>query len=315
MASWCHEELVKRMDVPHDFTVIADPRRIGDFTSELAAAEAIVGWPLTHEILVRCPRLRLVQAAGAGVDGIDFGRIPPGVRVANTFHHEVAIAEYVIMAMLMLSRKAVEHDLRLRRGIWDGSCIWGETPVLGELYGQSLLLIGLGHIARETAVRARAFGMRILGASRNPSPPGPWDRVIAFASWESLLPEADWVVPCCPLTPQTSGLIGAAQIARMKPSAHLINMTRGKVLDESAVFDALRTRRIAGAALDVWYRYPSDPAETCLPSNLPFHELPNVLLSPHNSAWTMRTIMGRVADIAANLNRLARGDALLNVLH
>lgn len=315
MASWCHEELLKRMEVSHEFTLIRDPRRIDEFADALAAAEVIVGWPLTQAVIERCPKLRLIQASGAGVDGMNLDLLPPGVRVANTFHHEVAIAEYVIMAMLMLSRRAVEYDARLRSGKWDGSCIWGETPVLRELTGQTVLLIGLGHIARETALRARAFGMRIAGVSRKPPVPAdPYDRVIPFAGWESALPEADWVVPCCPLTPETTGLIGAGQVALMKSTAHLINMTRGKVLDEVAVFEALRERRIAGAAIDVWYRYPSDPGETCLPSHLPFHELPNVLLSPHNSAWTMRTIMGRVEDIAENINRFARGVELRNVL-
>ncbi len=314
MASWCHEELLKRMEVSHEFTLIRDPRRLDDFAGALATAEVIVGWPLTQAVIERCPKLRLIQASGAGVDGMNLDLVPAGVRVANTFHHEVAIAEYVIMAMLILARRAAEYDARLRAGKWDGSCIWGETPVLHELSGQTLLLIGLGHIARETAERARAFGMRIIGASRNPARSDPYDRVIPFAGWESALSEADWVVPCCPLTPETTGLIGAAQIARMKSTAHLINMTRGKVLDELPVFEALRDRRIAGAAIDVWYRYPADPEETCLPSSLPFHELPNVLLSPHNSAWTMRTIMGRVGDIAENLNRLARGEDLRNVL-
>lgn len=314
MASWCHEELLKRMEAAHAFTLIRDPRQIDAFAAELAEAEVVIGWPLTQAVIERCPKLRLAQASGAGVDGMDLDRVPPGVRVANTFHHEVAIAEYVIMAMLMLSRRAAEYDARLRRGNWDGSCIWGETPVLAELYGQTLLLIGLGHIARETAQRARAFGMRVIGVSRSAHPGSPYDRVIPFDHWESALPEADWVVPCCPLTPETAGLISAPQIARMKPSAHLINMTRGKVFDETAVFEALRDRRIAGAAIDVWYRYPGDPAEECLPSNLPFHELPNVLMSPHNSAWTLRTIMGRVEDMAENINRLARGEDLLNLV-
>ncbi len=313
MAAWCHAELDRRLHAKHEFTVIPDPRRLDEFAAELAAADVIAGWPLTQAILGRCHNLKLVQAAGAGIDGMDLALVPAGVQVANTFHHEIAIAEWVILAMLTLARRPAEHDARLRQGNWQGSCIWGETPVLRELYGQTLLLVGLGHIARETAIRARAFGMRIVGASRGGAV--DWcDRTVPFAAWESELAEADWVAPTCPLTPETTGLIGASQIERMKRAAYLVNITRGRVLDETAVYQALRDGRIAGAALDVWYRYPADPDEVCFPSRLPFHELPNVLLSPHDSGWTLRTILGRVDDMADNINRLERGEPLRNVL-
>ncbi|MBM3736243.1 MAG: hydroxyacid dehydrogenase [Acidobacteria bacterium] len=314
MAAWCLPEIKRRVAGHHTFTVVADPTTVDQYAAQLTAAEVIVGWPLTQAILDRCPNLKLVQAAGAGVDGMNLESIPAGVQVANTFHHEIAIAEYVLMAMLYLARRPHHYDAGLRSGDWTGSCIWGATPVLPQLYGQTALLIGLGHIAREVATRARAFGVKLVGASRRPEDT-PWvDRTVPFSDWEAELPEADWVIPCCPLTPETAGLISDTQFSNMKPTAFLINMTRGRVVNERAAYEALRSGRIAGAALDVWYQYPSSEGESKPPSIYPFHDLPNVLLSPHNSGWTLPTILGRVEDIAENINRADRGISVLNRL-
>jgi len=314
MASWCARELETRLGPGYSITAVSDTGRLEDYWPQVEAAEVIVGWPVSNEALRRAANLRLLHVAGAGIDGLDLDAVPPHVRVCNTFHHEVAIAEYVMMAMLNLARRPAHYDARLRQGDWTGSCIWGETPVLAELFGREALLVGLGHIAREIAVRAHAFGIRLTGASRNPVPAEPFSRVVSFRDWEACLPDADFVIPCCPLTPETTGLIGAAQFARMKQTAFLINITRGRVVDERAAYEALRDRRIAGAALDVWYQYPNQPDEQRLPSRYPFHELPNVLLSPHNSGWTMRTILGRAGDIAANIQSLAAGGTLRNVV-
>lgn len=315
MACWCEAEIRARLRHPHEIIALPEGAGAPQAAATIASAEVIVGWPLTEAMAKQATRLRLLQASGAGVDGLSLDQLPASVRVANTFHHEVAIAEYVLMMMLCLARRPSDYDARLRRGNWEGSCIWGETPVLEELYGKTVLLLGLGHIAREVAQRAAAFGMHITGATRRPhSAEGLYTRVVSWAEWEAELAHADFIVPTCPLTPETTGLLGAAQFARMRPSAYLINITRGRVVDEQALFDALQSRRIAGAAIDVWYQYPSTPDTPCLPSRLPFHELDNVILSPHNSGWTRRTIMGRIEDIAENINRLVEGGELINVV-
>lgn len=314
MASGIAPELARRIRQPHTLTAVPDVGKIDDFAAQMADADVLVGWPLTGALIARAPRLKLVQASGAGIDGLDPDTLPPGVQLANTFHHEAAIAEYVLMAMLYLTRRPQEHDARLRAGNWQGSCIWGETPVLRELRGQTALILGLGHIAKEVAVRARAFGMRLVGVSRRAEPDPHYDEVIAWTAWRDRLPETGFLIPCCPLTPETHGLINAEVYERLPRTAYVINIARGRVLDEQATYDALRTGRIAGAALDVWYQYPSGHGETRWPSRLPFHELPNVLLSPHNSAWTLPTIMGRTEDIAENVNRLAEGRELLHRL-
>ena len=314
MAAWCEEEIGRRLRCPHRMTVVEDVGRLEQHEQELAEADVLVGWPLTQAVAQRAINVKLVQVSGAGVDGLRLDLLPKGVRVANTYHHEVAIAEYVIMAMLMLKRQPAAYDARLRAGDWDGSCIWGATPVLEELHGARLLLIGTGHIAHEVAVRARAFGMRVSAISRSPRAADEYDEVSGWDRWPDILGEADFVVPCCPLTPETEGLFGERQFALMKRSAYLINMTRGRVVEEAALYETLKQRRIAGAAIDVWYAYPSDPDERRPPSRFPFHELDNVLMSPHNCGWTRRTIMNRVEDMAENINRLAEGRELINLV-
>ncbi|MFN7919945.1 MAG: 2-hydroxyacid dehydrogenase [Bryobacteraceae bacterium] len=317
MASWCEPELRKRLDCDYSLVAIPDPRDAGRHAAEIEAAEVLVGSPLGGTTGPRSPHLKLLHMTGAGLDGLDFNALPPDTRVCNTFHHEIAMAEYVIMAMLCLARQPQRYDAKLRQGNWDGSCIWGETPVLEELYGQTLLLIGLGHIANEIAVRARAFGMWVTGVSRNPGSVARrelYDDIASWEQWRNQLPHADWVAPCCPLTPETEGMFDGYAISKMKPSARIINISRGRVIEERALYEALKNREIAGAALDVWYRYPASPDETCLPSRFPFHDLDNVLLSPHISAWTQRTILGRAKEIAQNINRLSRGEPLANVV-
>lgn len=311
------EEMIRaHLRCPCEITVIADASLAKQHLELFESADVIVGWPLTRDIAAAARNVKLVQVAGAGVDGVSFDVLPPGAAVANTFHHESSIAEHIVMAMLMLTRRPMEYDRRLREGEWWNSCIWGLTPKLAVLEGKTALLIGLGHIAKEVAKRSRAFGVRNVAVSRDPSTPSPEvDLRVGYDVWEERLSQADFVIPCCPLTPETKGLISAPQFSRMKCSSFLINAARGKIVDEKSLYEALRDGRIAGAAVDVWYRYPDEPNERCYPSKYPFHELPNVLMTPHVSGWTSRTVEGRMRDIAENINRLANGGPLINVVY
>jgi len=122
------------------------------------------------------------------------------------------------------------------------------------------------------------------------------------------------VVVACPLSDRTRGMLGPSQLARMKSTAMLVNVARAEVIDERALFEVLRDRRIGAAALDVWYRYAASPDEIMHGSTLPFHELPNVTVTPHMSAWSSAMVKRRVQTVARNLDRLARGEPLLNVV-
>ncbi len=316
MAVLGREQIERDLQCDYRLSLVRDTADADGWRDEIAAADVVVGWPITADIVEAAASAKLLQAAGAGVEQIPFQRLRPGVAVANTFHHETSIAEHMVMAMLVLARRPEEYDQRLRKGNWWDSCIWGEAPNLEVIAGKTVLIIGLGHIGRAVAQRTSAFGMRNTGVSRDPAENVPdIDLRVGFDRWEEQLAAADFVAPCCPLTEETEGLIGAAQFARMKSSAYLINTARGRIVEERSLYEALRDRVIAGAAIDVWYRYPAGPCEACPPSEYPFEKLDNILMTPHVSGWTKRTVDGRMRDIAENINRLAAGEELLNVVH
>jgi phosphoglycerate dehydrogenase-like enzyme len=278
----------------------------------LADADAMVSmnWP---KDMPHAPRLRLLHLPGAGTDDIAFDAVPRAAAVCNVFEHEVGIAEYVMAGMLQWAIGIPRMDAALRQGRWFGSHLSG--PRHGELYGQTLGIVGYGRIGRETARRAKAFGMNLLACSRTPRPgDGLVDRVEGMDGLPRLLAAADFVLLCLPLDARSSGLIGAAELAAMKPGAVVINVARGGLIDERALYEACRDRRIGGAIIDTWYRYPLQGETQGEPANLPFRELDNVIMTPHGSGWTEGLRPRRCRFIAQNLDRLARGEPLANVV-
>jgi phosphoglycerate dehydrogenase-like enzyme len=278
------------------------PHRLRTYPCDLSSAEVLVGSPISRRMIEQAPNLLMVHAPGAGYDMIALDALKDSIPICNVFHHERAMAEYVIMTVLALDRNLLSQDRNLRQGIWDGSCVTG-PPQASELSGKTLGILGFGHIGREVARLGTAFDMEIRFARSGHS------RV----ELESLLDASDFVVVACPLSAETRGLIGAAELARMRPSASLINVARGEVVDEAALYEALCNRRIRSAAIDVWYQYPKD-GESRMPSRFPFDKLDNVILTPHSSGWTERVVALRVRDIAANIDRLAAGEPLVNVI-
>ena len=261
------------------------------------------------------PRIRLVQSVATGVELFDFAALPSGLTVCNAFGHETAIAEYVLMTMLVLSHRLVDIAAEFReRASWRTSWVMGGAPH-GEIRGSTLGIVGYGRVGREVARRAAAFGCRIVAANRSPRPiEDGVDRLYPLSEIDRMLPQCDTVAICTALGPETTGLFDASRLRRMKPEAFLINIARGPIVDEAALFAALRDRRIAGAALDVWWQYPSAGEPERRGSHLPFHELPNVIVTPHNSGWTTGMVERRWQEIAANLDRFVRGEPLANVV-
>jgi len=260
------------------------------------------------------PRLKLLQLPVAGTDRVAVAALPPGVVVCNAFGHEVAMAEYIVMAMLVWSHRYFEISTAFRAGSWRDSGVTN-GPLHREIAGQTLGIVGLGHIGRETAARAAALGCSVLGANRSTGelPPGI-ERVFALSDLDVMLPLCDVVALCVGLGPETRGLIDARRLALMKREALLINVGRGAVADEDALFAALCDGVIGGAALDTWYRYPTPDEPEIRPSRHPFHELPNVNMTPHCSAWTEGMARRRGADAARNIDRFIRGEPLQHVV-
>jgi len=305
------ERVRAHLSLPCEF-VLADDITI---ESEIASIDVLVTLVFTAEMAAEARRLRLVQVPGAGLDRIDRRALPAGAALANVYGHETGIAEFVIGAMLALTRDFGRLDAELRCGRWVSQWAVDRPPPSAwpELAGKRLAILGYGRIGRSVAHRARAFGMRISAVRQNLTA-SVGDELEVLGGLEILdevLERSDYLVITLPLSPATHCLVGDREFALMKPSAVLVNVARGEIVDEDALFEALAGRQIAGAAIDVWYRYPSVPGAMS-PSRRPFHELPNVLMTPHVSGWTAGMLEARAALIAENIERVARGAPPLN---
>jgi phosphoglycerate dehydrogenase-like enzyme len=290
-----------------------DPSALRD---ELRDVDVYVGSRFTAAMAEPAEKLRLIHVAGAGTDKIDFAALPDGVLVANTFHHEWSIAEYVLSAAIMLRRDFLAQDRALRRGVWATSVYDDAIGQLPTLRNARVGFVGFGHIGQRAWELLRVLGSE--GAAVTGS--GRVDAAAHGLSWvgdtsrlDALLSESDVVVVSAPLNPATEGMIGVRQLRLIGPDGVLINVGRGPLVDEHALYESLRAGYLRAAAIDVWYRYPG-PDGRVVPSALPFHELANVLMTPHSSGVTSDTFLGRAGDIAANVVRLGRGETLSNVV-
>lgn len=279
-----------------------------------AAADILVSnhW---HPDYPPAPNVRLVQSVATGVDLFALAALPDEVTVCNAFGHETAIAEYIVMVMLALHHRLFEIAGAFRdRASWATSWVEGGATH-GEVRGSTLGIVGYGRVGREVARRAAPFGCRILAANRTPrAAENGVTQVYPLGELDRMLPQCDTVALCTALGPETTGLIDARRLALMKPTAFLINIARGQVVDEDALFTALRDHRIAGAAIDVWWQYPNAAEPNRRGSRHPFHELPNVIVTPHNSGWTTGMVQRRWDEVAENLGRFVRGEPLINIV-
>jgi phosphoglycerate dehydrogenase-like enzyme len=295
--------------------VVADESAI---TAQLGDIDVLVTMALTPEMGRAASRLKLVQVPGAGLDRIDRSALPDEVPLANVYGHETGIAEYVIGAMLALTRDFSRLDIALRAGEWRSQWSVGVAPtppVWPELAGKTLGILGYGHIGQAVARRARAFDMDICAIRRHGRHPTDGDP--GFVGGPDLIGEvlrrSDYLLISMPATSETIGSIDRRRFGLMKPTSFLINVARAEIIDEDALYEALAQRSIAGAVLDVWYRYPREPG-CAAPATRPFHELLNVLMTPHVAGWTDGMLEARAKLIAENIRRVACGETPLNLI-
>ena len=239
----------------------------------------------------------------------------PHIAVHNLHHNALPVAEQAIALLLAAAKSIIPMDRALRGHDWTPR--YRPNPSL-LLAGRTALVLGYGAIGRRVARLCRGLGMEVLAVRRQAGPPGaeaPDEiRVVGPEALHRLLPQANAVIICLPHTAATTGLIGAEELALLPPDSLLINIGRGPIVDEAALYRALRERTLYAAGLDVWYNYPVDEQARAHtpPSTYPFHELDNVVMSPHRAGGSTDTETLRMTELAELLNAAARGEPVPN---
>lgn len=287
-----HESGVRVFDDRFDVRVASDPS-VATVIKEIKGVEGVVVRmaPFTREIIEAADALKVIGRHGVGVDTIDVkAATERGIVVTNTPNaNAISVAEHTITAIGALAKRAVVYDRATREGQWEIRNSYRAV----DLDGKTLGLVGIGRIGSMVARRAAAaFNMKVIACDPYITPEKGREMGVALVSAsDDIFRQADVVSLHTPLTPETKGFVNAARLRLMKPTAFLINLSRGEVVNEKALYEALKTGIIAGAAIDVY-----DP-EPPLKDN-PLFELDNIILSPHSAALTQECVI-RMATGAA----------------
>jgi phosphoglycerate dehydrogenase-like enzyme len=273
--------------------------------------DILVSGEPTLEELEGNGRLRAVIVPWVGVPLATLDRMKefPSIALHNLPYNIGPTAEMAVALLLAAAKRIVPYDQRLRRGYWSGE----HTGVPGSvmLDGGLAVILGYGRIGRRVAAACRGLGMRIAGVRRNP---GTSAEEYALADLSGLLPQAAALIVCLPHTHQTDRLIGRRELEQLPSNAVLVNVARGGIVNEEALYRTLQARRIYAAGIDVWYRYPSATERKQglphPPSSFPFHTLDNVVMSPHRAGWSEEKEPARIAELANMLNAAARGEPM-----
>jgi phosphoglycerate dehydrogenase-like enzyme len=289
----------------------------GDDPRHESQVKVLVSGRSTAEEINRFPHLEKLIIPWAGVPIETFALLDgrPGIDIHNLHHNAVPVAEYTLMLMLAAAKNILPMDRALRQSDWRPRYA-PDTALL--LTGKTALILGFGHIGRALAKYLKAFDMKVLATRNSVNSQESRDDVTIYPSraLPDLLPVTDFLVIALPLTTATEGLIGQDELALLPRDAILVNIGRGAIIDQTALYNALKQCCIAGAGIDVWYNYPKDDdarAHT-QPANHPFHELDNVVMSPHRAGGlnTDDTERLRMSHLSVLLNAAARGDEMPN---
>jgi phosphoglycerate dehydrogenase-like enzyme len=302
--SWIRERL--HQDFPgHTFIQLQNYDRVPE---EISDTDVFIGWSLRPEQFADARKLRWIHSPAAAVHQLMYPElIKSSVALTNsTGIHGPVVAEHAIAVLLALAKRLPQAMQYQAKHEWSQDQLWHGSPPPREVSDSTVLIVGMGSIGREFAARAKALGMKILAIRENPAKGlEAADAVYSSSQIDEVLPQADYVLLCTPVTPATTGIMNAARLSKMKFDAYLINVARGPLIDEAALFDALQHRRIAGAALDVFNDEP-------LPANSPFWSLDNILITPHTAAVTDRLWERHYRLIVDNMKRFLAGQRLLN---
>ncbi len=280
-----------------------------------ADCHILVHGSVKPEWLEASPTLRavIVPYAGISPEMQKLLQQHPQITLHNLHYNDVATAEFALALLFSAAKFVPPLDKLLRQGDWRQRYT-GAPSIL--LSGKRVLILGYGAIGRQIAPVCQAMRMQVTGVRRH-EPAQPMEKGVAVysvAHLHELLPAADVLICVLPETPETVGLIGAEELAALPRGAIVVNVGRGPVIDEAAFYEALHSGHLAAAGIDVWYVYPHNEEERShtLPSRFPFHELDNVVLSPHRGGWLEAAEERRLHELASLLTAAARGQPMPN---
>ena len=277
----------------------------------LSVAEVLMSWQFSRELsaddLARAKRLGFVQLLNAGVDASDLAAVPQNVAVAsNVGAYSEPMAEHVMAMTLALAKRLPERHAQMARGDWD------QRHFSLSLDGALCAIVGYGGIGKATARLMRCFGARIWALNKTGRTQDDVEFTGTLADLDHVLREADVVVLSIPLTTSTRALIGARELEQMKPKAILINVARGAIVDERALYDHLRSHPEFRAGIDTWWHEPLRQGE--FRTDFPFFELPNLIGSPHNSAIVSGINDRGTRQAMENVMRFLRDETIIGVV-
>jgi len=283
-----------------------DKSAAGKLDILLQEAEVIYSARLPAKVLERAPNLKWIQVTSAGVDRFLTGEMlqSPVILTNASGIHATPIGEFILQFMLMFAKQAPFCFEMKQKKEWQR---FSATTLRDKTVG----IVGLGSIGKEAARLCKAFGMRVIAVRRSAKQAGRAgnvDRLLPPSGLPELLSESDYVVITLPYTPETSGLIGAEELRLMKSTAYIINIGRGRIIQEEALIEALTEKRIAGAGLDVFATEP-------LPPDSKLWELPNVIYSPHVSGGMEKYDVEATRLFCDNLTRYLNGKRLRNIIN
>jgi len=303
-------ELNKKAKLNLEF-IIPETDKRENIKKYLTEVEVVVGGTFNKEDFEQAKKLKLIQIPFVGVDKLDFDlyRNYPNIFICNIHANKNAVAEHAFALALALAKNIVIDDRDLRVGKWHGFST--KEPTI-QLQGKSLGIVGLGSIGWEIAKIGHSLGMKVFALKRKIEERDLKKKnILKFLGekkdLEKVIKESDFIVVAVPLTRETKGLIGGKELKLMKEK-YLINISRGIVINEEALFEFLKEGNLAGAAIDTWYQYPTSKQKEILPSKYDFHKLDNVVMSSHTAGYTNRALEENIKSVFDNIVKIYYGE-------
>ena len=271
-------------------------------------------WGGTDKIIVPETRnLKLLHIPGAGIDGIDFSKLPKECKVCNVYEHEITIAEYCVANILNWQTNMIKIHNNFKNLNWKDSLIFSGVPH-SELNNKKIGILGYGRIGKEVAKRLKPFDVELVGFTRiNRKKDRYLNKIYSSKKLSEIVSSLDFLILACPLTSETKNIINNKILKLMKKESVIINIARGGVVKEKDIYDSLKSNKIGGAIIDTWFNYPKSKKDKDLkPSKYNFHKLSNVIMTPHISAWSLDMIVRRANIINKNIENLYYKRKLLN---